>query len=181
MAFCTNCGNPVKEGDKFCSACGKPVSSYINQNSSNQSSSIEQNNSSSIKPISDPTVENSQVLAPTLSAHTHQEPHSTEQKPVTEQLNSHTHEPTPASEVICPCCGRKSETIKSYTMFKECLFLGCYIKWQMVTHTCCPDCMRKKILDESIFTPKIITANFFWLFIILPLAIIQLFLCSRNE
>ena len=206
MPYCTNCGNFLREGDKFCSACGKPVSSYINQSNINQSninqsssieqssieqSSIEQSNSninqsssieqSSIKPTSEPTVENSQILAPTLSAHTHQEPQPTEQKPITEQLNSQTHEPAPASEVICPCCGRKSKTLKSYTMFKECLFLGCYIKWQMVTHTCCPDCMRKKMLDEGIFTSKIITANVFWLFIILPLAIIQLFLCSREE
>ena len=198
MPYCTNCGNFLREGDKFCSACGKPVSSYINQsnstnqsNSINQSSSIEQSNSSSnqsssieqssIKPTSEPTVKNSQILAPTLSAPTHQEPQPTEQKPITEQLTSLTHEPAPASEVICPCCGRKSKTLKSYTMFKECLFLGCYIKWQMVTYTCCPDCMRKKLLDESIFTSKIITANVFWLFIILPLAIIQLFLCSREE
>ena len=84
------------------------------------------------------------------------------------------------SGIACPSCGKKSDSIKRYTMFKNCTFLGCYIQWQMVTYTCCPDCMRKKILDESIFTSKIITANFFWLFVILPWAIIQLFLCSQK-
>lgn len=84
------------------------------------------------------------------------------------------------NEITCPSCGRKSDSIKRYTMFKSCLYLGCYIKWQMVTYTCCPDCMRKKILEEGIFTSKILTANIFWLFIILPWAIIQLFLCGQK-
>lgn len=83
-------------------------------------------------------------------------------------------------EITCPSCGRKSDSIKRYTMFRSCLFIICYIKWQTVTYTCCPDCMRKKILDEGIFTSKIITANFFWLIFILPMAIIQLFMCGQK-
>lgn len=92
----------------------------------------------------------------------------------------HTYYNVWTSEIACPSCGKKSDSIKSFTMFKNCLFLGCYIQWEMVTYTCCPDCMRKKIIDEGIFTSKIIKANFFWLFVILPLAIIQLYLCGRK-
>lgn len=88
--------------------------------------------------------------------------------------------PSNAHEIACPSCGRKSDSIKRYTMFKSCLYLGCYMKWQMVTYTCCPDCMRKKILDEGVFTSKIITANLFWLFVILPWAVIQLFMCGQK-
>lgn len=95
-------------------------------------------------------------------------------------LHEHEHRPAHEPEIICPTCRRKSDAIKRYTMFRECLFLICYIKWQLVTYTCCPDCMRKKILDEGIFTSKIITANFFWLIFIFPLAIIQLFLCGQK-
>ena len=83
-------------------------------------------------------------------------------------------------EITCPSCGRKSDSIKRYTMFRYCLFLICYIRYQTVTYTCCPDCMRKKILDEGVFTSKIVTANFFWLIFILPMAIIQLFLCGQK-
>lgn len=85
-----------------------------------------------------------------------------------------------AHEIACPSCGRNSNSIKRYTMFKSCVYLGCYLSWEMVTYTCCPDCMRKKILDEGVFTTKILTANLFWLFIILPWAIIQLFLCGQK-
>lgn len=179
MAFCTNCGNPLKEGDKFCTACGKPVSNNNNQSVSNNKPSVSNDNTgiSNNDQNSGFSVESTRASALTTPTHVHQQP--TEQMPVAERHPKH--EPDPVPEMICPNCGRKCNTLKRYTMFKECLFLGCYIKWQMVTYTCCPDCMRKKILDESIFTPKIITANFFWLFIILPLAIIQLFLCSRNE
>lgn len=92
----------------------------------------------------------------------------------------HEHHPAHDSEITCPVCGRKTDSIKRFTMFKECLFLICYTRWRMVTYTCCPDCMRKKILDEGVFTSKIITANFLWLVLILPIAIIQLFLCSQK-
>lgn len=107
-------------------------------------------------------------------------------KPVTGKVSTptaetvHTHQPDTTHEITCPYCGRKSDSIKSFTMFKYCLFLLCYMKWQMVNYTCCPDCMRKKILDEGIFTSKIITANFVWLFFILPMSIIQLFLCNQK-
>lgn len=93
---------------------------------------------------------------------------------------THAYQTVSTYEITCPSCGRKSDSIKRYTMFHSCLYLGCYIKWQMVTYTCCPDCMRKKILEEGIFTSKILTANIFWLFIILPWAIIQLFLCGQK-
>lgn len=85
-----------------------------------------------------------------------------------------------SEEIICPICGKKSDSIKQFTMFKECLFLMIYFRWQMVTYTCCPDCMRKKILEEGVFTSKIITANFFWLVAILPLALIQLYKCNQK-
>lgn len=104
----------------------------------------------------------------------------TYQQQQSEHNHSHNHSFAHGHEIACPCCGRSSDSIKSFTMFKECVFLICYVKWRMVNYTCCPDCMRKKILDEGIFTPKILTANFFWLICILPLAIIQLFLCNQK-
>lgn len=105
---------------------------------------------------------------------------SPSQQSQSEHIHSHSHSFTHGPEITCPSCGRSSDSIKSFTMFRECVFLICYIKWRMVNYTCCPDCMRKKILDEGIFTSKIITANFFWLIFILPLAIIQLFLCNQK-
>ena len=105
---------------------------------------------------------------------------SPSQQPQSEPTPPHSHSFAHGHEIPCPSCGRSSDYIKSFTMFKECLFLICYTRWRMVNYTCCPDCMRKKILDEGIFTSKIITANFLWLFCILPLAIIQLFLCNQK-
>ena len=32
MAFCTNCGAPLKEGQKFCTGCGAPAAAHAEQN-----------------------------------------------------------------------------------------------------------------------------------------------------
>ena len=114
-------------------------------------------------------VTNSTTGASSAPAHTHQQ-----------TASEHIHQSVGISEITCPICGRKSDSIKRYKMFRHCLFLICYTQWQTVTYTCCPDCMRKKILDEGIFTSKIITANFLWLILILPLSIIQLFMCNQK-
>lgn len=136
----------------YCTSCGK------------ETSSSDRFCSHCGKPVI-----NSNVNAHAVHVHTHQQ---------TTPEQAHHSVCTP--EIVCPCCGEKSDSIKRYTMFRVCLFLICYINWQTVTYTCCPDCMRKKILDEGVFTSKIITANFFWLIFILPLAIIQLFLCNQK-
>lgn len=39
MAFCTNCGNELKDGTKFCSKCGKPATVQRPQNDLSETSS----------------------------------------------------------------------------------------------------------------------------------------------
>lgn len=80
----------------------------------------------------------------------------------------------------CPECGRMTDSLKSYALFEKCVFLICYISFRRVQYTCCPDCMRKHLIEKGILTSNVITANFFWLMFILPLTIIELYLCSKK-
>lgn len=79
----------------------------------------------------------------------------------------------------CPECGRFSDSIKRYRIIDFCLFILIAANCRYVEYTCCPDCMRKHILEKG-FTYNIITANFLWLILILPWSII-LILCSYSK
>lgn len=81
--------------------------------------------------------------------------------------------PPPSDLVVCPECGCTSDSIKRYDLPHIWVFLGIYIYYQNIEYTCCPHCMRKHIFVKG-FTYNIITANFFWLFVLLPWSLIQL-------
>ena len=92
-----------------------------------------------------------------------------------------------ASKVTCksdhtygPECGRMTDSLKSYGLFESCVFLICYISYRRAQYTCCPDCMRKHLIEKGILTSKVITANFFWLVFILPLTLIELYFCGQK-
>ena len=73
--------------------------------------------------------------------------------------------------LICPECGRPSNSIKSYVLPHLWIFVWVYIFWQNIQFTCCPHCMRKHILIKSLY--HIALANILWPFIILPWSIVQ--------
>ena len=76
--------------------------------------------------------------------------------------------------VPCPQCGELSDSIKRYDVYTTlwCLFI--WAQYGTTTYTCCPHCMRKHILWEGIFTWRIISGNILWLFLSLPLSLIEL-------
>ena len=74
-------------------------------------------------------------------------------------------------EYICPECGKSTDSLKRFVLPHFWLFLVCYIQWQNVEYTCCPECMRKHILAKGFL--HIITANFIWPIVILPWVLIQ--------
>lgn len=76
--------------------------------------------------------------------------------------------------VPCPHCGQLSDSIKRYPVFTTLWFLFIWAQYGETTYTCCPHCMRKFILSEGIFTWRIISGNFLWLIISLPLSLIEL-------
>ena len=66
-----------------------------------------------------------------------------------------------------------SDSIKKYRLPYKWIYLGIVLIHQDVTYTCCPECMRKKILLRG-FTYHILTTHVMWPLIILPWSIIQL-------
>ena len=38
MIYCNYCGHPNNDGDKFCGHCGRPLSTYTNNNHTNNNS-----------------------------------------------------------------------------------------------------------------------------------------------
>ena len=75
----------------------------------------------------------------------------------------------------CPKCGRKTDSLKCYSYPHLLLFLGVYISYEFRREVCCPHCMRK-VIGIRYFTYNIITGNFFWLLLGLPMGIWKL--CS---
>lgn len=76
--------------------------------------------------------------------------------------------------VKCPQCGEYSDSIKRYDIVTTLWFLWVWVRYGTTTYTCCPHCMRKHILTEGIFTWRILSGNIFWLFIMLPMSLVQL-------
>lgn len=72
----------------------------------------------------------------------------------------------------CPECGKYSDSIKCYRIPDLWLCLVIFVRWATQGKVCCPSCMRKQILLHG-FTYNIITANFLWLFILLPWCLVQ--------
>ena len=80
--------------------------------------------------------------------------------------------PNPTSGLLtCPECGKSTDSLKRFTLPHFWLFLVCYVQWQNVEYTCCPECMRKHILAKGLL--HVITANFIWPIIIFPWVLIQ--------
>ena len=75
--------------------------------------------------------------------------------------------------VKCPECGELSDSIKCYKLPGLWVSLVFYLKYQIITYVCCPKCMLKHIIKSG-FTYNIITANIYWLFMILPMTVINL-------
>lgn len=69
--------------------------------------------------------------------------------------------------VICPQCGKPTDSLKQATLFHKLLFLMIFTQWQTAKYTCCPECMRKNIAKRTAIT--LITGNFLWPFLVLPL------------
>ena len=95
------------------------------------------------------------------------------QSPIQSNPNQMRFNPRQVTYVVCPKCGRPSDSIKVYTLPGVWVFLICFFRWATQGRVCCPECMRKQILIHG-FTYNIITGNFLWLLIILPWSIINL-------
>lgn len=90
-----------------------------------------------------------------------------------QETQSVSHRNNNTNLVICPECGKPSDSIKRYTLPAEYWFLYVYMSTQDVIYTCCPHCMRKHILIHG-FTYNILTFNVAWPVWILPWMIVQL-------
>ncbi len=142
---CSRCNSPLEPGQKFCSNCGQPQPM--------------QNDLKCPKCHADisPNQKFCTVCGEKLPAVNTTTPGS-----------NHTFQPHISSNLIeCPECGRMTDSLKQATLFNKLLFLMIYTQWQMVTYTCCPQCMRKHIANRSAAT--LITGNFIWPILALPL------------
>lgn len=74
--------------------------------------------------------------------------------------------------VVCPNCGRISNSIKCYDLPYLFLFLFVYVREQTITCTCCPHCMRKMILKYCC-TYNILAANLCWPLFVFPWGLFQ--------
>lgn len=145
---CPKCNHPYEVGQKFCAACGNPLSMQAEDKCPKCQSKIRQNQKfCSIcghdlqQPI--PTVNNVKLNYAT---------------PI---IDNNT------IGIICPECGKVTNSLKQATLFNKLLFLMIYTQWQTVTYTCCPECMRKHIAKRSAIT--LFTGNLIWPIVALPL------------
>jgi hypothetical protein len=69
--------------------------------------------------------------------------------------------------VSCPQCGRMTDSLKCYRMFRYFLFAYLFYAWQIAGYVGCPSCMRKTIGVRCLV--NLFTAN-----LIFPVVLVQL-------
>lgn len=146
---CPNCNNPYDTGQKFCSACGSPLPAQPELKCPKCQSKIEHNQKFCSVCGTD--------LQHTTINHATGTPVS---YPNNSSMPSH-------DGIRCSECGKLTNSLKQATIFNKLLFLIVHTRWQTVTYTCCPECMRKHIANRSAAT--LITGNFLWPILVLPL------------
>lgn len=152
---CPICLQPYNDGQKFCSACGNPLPANAELKCPKCRADIEHGQKfcsvcgENLQPVHQHNVQ--PVVQP----------------PITDTPQPSFHNHPSAFKITCPECGKPTDSLKQATLFNKLLFLMVYYRWQNVTYTCCPDCMRKHIADRSAAT--LITANFMWPLAVLPL------------
>jgi hypothetical protein len=76
-----------------------------------------------------------------------------------------------AQAIVCPCCDRESDSIKSFNMG---ILLFIFVAWLIWPRqeVACPGCIRGKLIGFLLI--NIITANILWPFLIVPWSVILL-------
>ena len=77
----------------------------------------------------------------------------------------------PPTHLDCPICDRETDALKEFGVIETFFFMGIFAKWQMVTYTACPRCMRTYLLKRLLV--NFFATNFLWPIMIVPPFLIQ--------
>lgn len=151
---CPKCNHPFDEGQKFCSACGcqLPIQTELKC------------------PVCQSSIVQNQKFCSVCGTDLHQSIDDSSIDPPKEVYQNSNLDNSNLDNKInfrCPECGKTTNSLKQAKLFNKLLFLMIYTQWQTVTYTCCPECMRRHILNRSAAT--LLTGNFLWPIVALPL------------